>query len=65
MNYSFSRQELKTIFDIWQIRAPFGPSASYRQYHKMQKDDPIRTEDVEDFSIAFMTQYNREISEKF
>jgi hypothetical protein len=37
----------------------FGVRDAYRFYHGLDPDAVIATTDVEDFAIAFYTQYNR------
>jgi hypothetical protein len=37
----------------------FGVRDAYRFYHNLDLDAVIETVDVEDFAIAFYTQYNK------
>lgn len=58
MMYRFSRTELDEIQFVMEVNKEFGPRAAFRFYHKLAEGTTIPTEDVEDFIIAFMTQYN-------
>lgn len=58
MVYQFNNQELANIQTVMEIHQEFGPRAAFRYYHKLSEKTAIPTEDVEDFIISFMTQYN-------
>lgn len=58
MMYRFSRTQLEEIQFVMEVNQEFGPRAAFRFYHKLAEGTAIPTEDVEDFIIAFMTQYN-------
>jgi hypothetical protein len=58
MMYRFNEQELEHIQTVMEINHEFGPRAAFRFYHKLSDSTTIPTEDVEDFIISFMTQYN-------
>jgi hypothetical protein len=57
--YSFNDKDLDQIYVVWSISGERGPINAYRWWHKLETAEPIKTEDVEDFAIAFMTQYNK------
>lgn len=57
--YNFTEEDLKKIYNVWAVNGEFGPRAAYRWWHKVEPSSPILTTDVEDFAIAFMTQYNK------
>ena len=56
--YRFSNTELEQIQFVMEVNHEFGPRAAFRFYHKLSDSTTIPTEDVEDFIISFMTQYN-------
>lgn len=58
MMYRFNDQELTKIQSVMELNGEFGPRAAFRFYHKLSDNTTIPTEDVEDFIISFMTQYN-------
>lgn len=58
MMYKFSDKELEEIQFVMEMNREFGPRAAFRFYHKLVEGTTIPTEDVEDFIISFMTQYN-------
>ena len=62
MLYEFIRQQLEQIFVVWEINKEFGPVAAYRWFHKLKDNDVVETNDVEDFAISFMSQYNKQVA---
>jgi hypothetical protein len=58
MTYTFSHGELDYLRDLVDNN-PFGVRDAYRFYHALTEDTAINTTDVEDFAIAFYTQYNK------
>lgn len=58
MMYRFNDKELENIQAVMEFNHEFGPGAAFRFYHKLSDSTTIPTEDVEDFIICFMTQYN-------
>ena len=58
MTYTFSHGELDYLQALVDD-SPFGVRDAYRFYHNLDPDAEINTTDVEDFAIAFYTQYNR------
>jgi len=58
MMYQFSEKELDELQFVMEVNREFGPRAAFRFYHKLTDSTAIPTEDVEDFIICFMTQYN-------
>jgi|LakMenEpi03Aug12_release.lakeMendotaPanAssembly.Ray.scaffolds.fasta_scaffold520674_3 hypothetical protein len=58
MMYQFSEKELDEIQFVMEVNQEFGPRAAFRFYHKLSDRTIIPTEDVEDFIISFMSQYN-------
>jgi hypothetical protein len=61
MLYNFTQEQLHKIQDVMEFSGEFGPRAAFRYFHKLKEDTTIPTDDVEDFAIAFMSQYNRQI----
>jgi hypothetical protein len=57
--YTFTPNQLEEIQFVMEVNHEFGPRAAFRFFHKLAEGTAIPTEDVEDFIIAFMTQYNR------
>jgi len=58
MTYTFSHGELDYLQDLVDNN-PFGVRDAYRFYHGLDPDAVIETIAVEDFAIAFYTQYNK------
>jgi len=54
MKYNFTHEQLMNIYRTHQRS---GPREAYREFHNDYSGD-VRTLDVEDFAIAFYTQYN-------
>ena len=63
--YNFTTTELDHIHTVMEINKEFGPRAAFRFHHKLSDTDSIPTEDVEDFTISFMSQYNKEFGETY
>ena len=63
--YTFTATELDHIQTVMEINKEFGPRAAFRFYHKLSDKDSIPTEDVEDFTTSFMSQYNKEFGETY
>ena len=61
MLYNFTQEQLQKIHRVMEFSGEFGPRAAFRYFHKLKEGDSIPTDDVEDFAIAFMSQYNRQI----
>jgi len=58
MTYTFSHGELDYL-QAMVDNNEFGVRDAYRFYHGLAPDAEIATTDVEDFAIAFYTQYNK------
>lgn len=58
MKYDFTRQQLEYIHDVMELNGEFGPRAAFRFFHNFPESTAITTPEVEDFSVAFMSQYN-------
>ena len=55
----FTYEALQDLHYIWKRAGSFGPCAAFRHYYNLPADEELVTEKVEDFAIAFMTQFNR------
>ena len=55
--YKFSEYLLNKIHKIHNENE-FGPRGAFRWYWGLTDNEPIETEDVEDFIIAFYNAYN-------
>jgi len=58
MKYTFTHGELDYL-QAMVDNNEFGVRDAYRFYHNLDLDAVIATVDVEDFAIAFYTQYNK------
>ena len=63
--YTFTTKELDQLQFVMEANQEFGPRAAFRFYHKLADSTAIPTEDVEDFIICFMTQYNARFPETY
>lgn len=54
----FSDTELTDIKQIADANGEWGIRSAYYWWNGVAKDKSIKVKDVEDFSIAFMSQYN-------
>jgi len=63
--YAFGDRDLELIFLAWSRSCERGPSAAFRWWHQLEEGAWIDTSDVEDFAIAFMTQYNQKFPRTF
>lgn len=63
--YTFTAKELDQLQFVMEVNQEFGPRAAFRFYHKLADSTAIPTEDVEDFIICFMTQYNAKYPETY
>lgn len=61
MKYNFTRQQLEHIHDVMELNGEFGPRAAFRFFHNFPESTAITTPEVEDFAVAFMSQYNAQI----
>lgn len=52
-------EALDDLLWIWKRAKEFGPRDTFRHYYNISADEPLVTEEVEDFAIAFMTEINR------
>ena len=57
--YNFTPEQLENIHIVMELNGEFGPRDAFRFFHKLKQGTSIPTEDVEDFIMAFMSQYNR------
>ena len=65
MKYKFDRKQLETIHMVMEFNGEWGPRAAYRYFHKLPESASIETEDVEEFTIDFMNQYNAEFRQTY
>lgn len=59
--YDFSYQELIGIEDVVGFTRIDFPRAAYRFWHCLKDDAKIEAAAVEDFVIAYMSQYNKKV----
>jgi len=60
MSYKFTENELQDIKQIVDANGEWGIRSAYYWWNGVAKDKSVKVEDVEDFAIAFMSQYNEE-----
>ena len=65
MKYDFTRQQLEYIHDVMELNGEFGPRAAFRFFHNFPESTAITTPEVEDFAVAFMSQYNAMFGETY
>ena len=62
--YSFSNAELDQIQEDHDSEIG-GARYAYRIFHDINSDVPVTTEQVEDFCVAFYSQYNARFGERY
>ena len=60
MTHKFTEDELKEIKQIVDTNGEWGVRSAFYWWNEFAKDTIVKVEDVEDFAIAFMSQYNEE-----
>ena len=65
MTHKFTEDELKDIKQIVDANGEWGIRSAFYWWNGVAKDKSIKVEDVEDFSIAFMSQYNEQFGFKY
>tara|TARA_R110000868_G_scaffold384099_1_gene651492 strand:+ start:2718 stop:2915 length:198 start_codon:yes stop_codon:yes gene_type:complete len=60
MTHKFTEDELKDIKQIVDANGEWGIRSAFYWWNGVAKDKSIKVEDVEIFSIAFMSQYNEQ-----
>ena len=60
MTHKFTEDELKDIKQIVDANGEWGIRSAFYWWNGVAKDESIKVEDVEIFSIAFMSQYNEQ-----
>jgi hypothetical protein len=60
MSYKFTGCELIDIKQIVDANGEWGIRSAFYWWNEFAKDTIVKVEDVEDFAIAFMSQYNEE-----
>jgi len=58
MNLDFTDQELQQIKLISDANGEWGLREAFYRQSRIKRGQQVKVDDVEDFSIAFMTQYN-------
>jgi hypothetical protein len=61
MKYEFTVEDLLYIYDQHILAGPRGAYKSWVQ----ENDDPVATQNVEDFIVCFYSQYNAKIRQTF
>ena len=65
MTHKFTEDELKDIKQIVDANGEWGIRSAFYWWNGVAKDKSIKVEDVEIFSIAFMSQYNEQFGFKY
>ena len=65
MTHKFTEDELKDIKQIVDANGEWGIRSAFYWWNGVAKDESIKVEDVEDFAIAFMSQYNEQFGFKY
>lgn len=65
MTHKFTEDELKDIKQIVDANGEWGIRSAFYWWNGVAKDKSIKVEDVEDFAIAFMSQYNEQFGFKY
>ena len=65
MTHKFTEDELKNIKQIVDANGEWGIRSAFYWWNGVAKDESIKVEDVEDFAIAFMSQYNEQFGFKY
>ena len=65
MTHKFTEDELKNIKQIVDANGEWGIRSAFYWWNGVAKDKSIKVEDVEDFAIAFMSQYNEQFGFKY
>lgn len=60
MTHKFTEDELKDIKQIVDANGEWGIRSAFYWWNGVAKDKSVKVEDVEIFSIAFMSQYNEQ-----
>jgi len=60
MSYKFTGCELIDIKHIVDANGEWGIRQAFYWWNEVAKDKKVETEEVEDFAIAFMSQYNEQ-----
>ena len=65
MTHKFTEDELKDIKQIVDANGEWGIRSAFYWWNGVAKDKSVKVEDVEDFAIAFMSQYNEQFGFKY
>ena len=60
MSYKFTGCELIDIKQIADANGEWGIRSAFYWWNEFSKDTIVKVEDVEDFAISFMSQYNEQ-----
>ena len=60
MSYKFTGCELKDIKQIVDVNGEWGIRSAYYWWNGVAKDKIVKVHEVENFAIAFMSQYNEQ-----
>ena len=65
MSYKFTGCELIDIKQIVDANGEWGIRSAFYWWNEFAKDTIVKVEDVEDFAISFMSQYNEQFGFKY
>jgi len=65
MTHNFTEDELKGINRIVDAKGEWGIRSAFYWWNGFTMNKSVKVEDVEDFAMAFMSQYNEQFETKY